>query len=175
MDSQQQVVPQAEPPVYNTNPHDYQNIDQQDQSYNNSGTAEAGPLDAVRNLYPAELSLPGAMTVNNHTSGSSDTTLHNQHHGHSTEMFPSSTQDSATPLHSTFPPQPHSLNVQQYHNHAQAPNLPPAGTWVSQSTELERPLNPIQTNLAYCRYCKIYKPVRSHHCRVCGVCTLGME
>lgn len=38
-----------------------------------------------------------------------------------------------------------------------------------------RPFPPDQKEQAYCSYCQIYKPWRSHHCRVCGVCVLGME
>ncbi|KAG7529039.1 hypothetical protein FFLO_05801 [Filobasidium floriforme] len=38
-----------------------------------------------------------------------------------------------------------------------------------------RPFPPDQKEQAYCSYCQIYKPWRSHHCRVCGVCVLGMD
>ena len=30
-------------------------------------------------------------------------------------------------------------------------------------------------SLRYCRVCKVYKPDRAHHCRVCGKCTLEMD
>jgi hypothetical protein len=38
-----------------------------------------------------------------------------------------------------------------------------------------RPFPPVQRERAYCDYCKIYKPWRAHHCRICGTCVLGME
>lgn len=39
----------------------------------------------------------------------------------------------------------------------------------------ERPLPPHYPGLVYCRFCKIFKPERTHHCRHCGTCVLAME
>lgn len=39
----------------------------------------------------------------------------------------------------------------------------------------ERPLPPHYPGLVYCKYCHIYKPERTHHCRHCGTCVLAME
>lgn len=55
---------------------------------------------------------------------------------------------------------------------APTPSHPKAGT---QEWLYERPLPPHYPGLVYCKYCHIYKPERTHHCRHCGTCVLAME
>lgn len=53
--------------------------------------------------------------------------------------------------------------------------VPPNPMTAAQEWLYERPLPPHYPGLVYCKYCHIYKPERTHHCRHCGTCVLAME
>jgi hypothetical protein len=41
--------------------------------------------------------------------------------------------------------------------------------------EVERPVPRVDKSPRWCRYCEIYKPDRTHHCRHCGTCVMQFD
>ena len=41
--------------------------------------------------------------------------------------------------------------------------------------EVERPVPKVDKSPRWCRYCEIYKPDRTHHCRHCGTCVMQFD
>jgi palmitoyltransferase len=42
-------------------------------------------------------------------------------------------------------------------------------------TEVERPVPKVDSSPRWCRFCEIYKPDRTHHCRHCGTCVMQFD
>ena len=146
----------------------------------------AGPLDGGRNLLPAEFSLPAFMDSSNErglTAGltprnrnstsdiaQSDGTRASSHFGN--EMNLVGSRESGIRLTGAA----HEERIP--HGSQAEPAAGAGNAAVDRSDDPlapSRPFPPDTKEQAYCQYCQIYKPWRSHHCRVCGVCVLGME
>ena len=41
--------------------------------------------------------------------------------------------------------------------------------------EVERPVPRVDSSPRWCRFCEIYKPDRTHHCRHCGTCVMQFD
>lgn len=158
----------------------------------------AGPLDGGRNLLPAEFSLPAFMeSSQDRSQGLSVPTRSRQSLGMDPYGRPADyamTGDPAgslgTRASSHFGNEMNLVGSREsaFHltgHHDPRQCLPPSRVdsqaEPTVSAHSEQPITPSrpfpteQKVQAYCPYCQIYKPWRSHHCRVCGVCVLGME
>ncbi|GHJ87259.1 hypothetical protein NliqN6_3661 [Naganishia liquefaciens] len=157
------------------------------------GDRDPSDLDAARNMLPAEIPLFGQDSRRGETADSRKESaltdapgtggISNGDHRVS-DLSQTGTLDSCTPLKpipASDPPIPdrnplasqNDLNA----NVAQPNPIPTTGVPSKPAVEwlYDRPLPPWYPGLAYCRYCKIYKPQRTHHCRHCGTCVLAMD
>lgn len=163
-----------------------------------------GPLDAGRNLWPAEVPLPGFLrdesdnvdgarfstevVQENQDSSSASVEYANawkqRNSGYGSDMARSGSnpfdarddmhqvesRESGIPLAST------SRNANGVQLGPGYPHVDDgAAQFQANGGTPPRPFPPPQHERAYCQYCRIYKPWRSHHCRVCGKCVLAME
>jgi hypothetical protein len=198
-----QLVPEAPPPSHVIDNGGQIIIDASAGDPDGMGLAP-GPLDAGRNLWPAEVPLPGflrdendvveaarlsADAVHENANSSSASVEYanawkQRNSGYGSDMARTSSnpfdarddvhqvesRESGIPLASTARD---TTGVQSGPGYPHADDGP-AQFQTSDGTP-PRPFPPPQYERAYCQYCRIYKPWRSHHCRVCGKCVLAME
>jgi len=195
-----QLVPEAPPPGHIVD-HGGQLVAGSPAGDHDGHGLAPGPLDAGRNLWPAEVPLPGFLRDENGVAegarlsaevaqesaipSSASVEYANawkqRNSGYGSDIARSSSnpfdarddvhqvesRESGIPLASTSR-NANGVQIGSGYSHADDQfqangEIPP------------RPFPQPQYERAYCQYCRIYKPWRSHHCRICGKCVLAME